>query len=107
MIHKFESWRTYRQASVANQCTMMHYYRLEDDSLRVVLRLLKAIVSQRVQKGRNSLYLSVSDDECNVILSLIEQVKFGYIHPRSTSARYSFLSETRSVANSLATPRTY
>ena len=63
MIHKFESWRTYRQASVANQCTMMHYYRLEDDSLRVVLRLLKAIVSQRVQRGRNSLYLSVSDED--------------------------------------------
>lgn len=71
----------------------MHFHKCEDAVLIVVFNILKALLRQRVNSGSNSITLSVSDDDFDTLLDFLDEMSFAYMHPRSTSARFSMLAE--------------
>lgn len=74
-------------------CTAMHYYRLDRDDLCVVLRILQNILRKRITLNSRRIVVPLSDGEADCLLAFIHECRFGYIHPRSTSARIDFMRE--------------
>lgn len=89
----FEPWRQ-KKIKAFKSLKSAHYFRVEDSVLRSIVSMCQNVISSRVQKGRHRVSVDVTDDLANDILAFVEQVKFAYIHPRSTSARYAMQNDT-------------
>lgn len=83
----FEPWRQ-KKIKAFESLKSAHYFRVEDSVLRSIISICQNVISSRVEKSRHEVLVNVKDDLTNEILAFVEQVKFAYIHPRSTSARY-------------------
>ena len=95
MINKFEEWRK-AKLSAAECRTLAHYHKVEDCVLRDVFALVQGILIVRVEKGSRALTLRVSDSLANSLMMFLEQMRYAYMHPRSTSARFLFAIESSS-----------
>ena len=93
MINKFEEWRKAKQC--AAECrTLAHYHKVEDCVLRDVYALVKGILVVRVETGSSKIMLRVSDSLANSLMMFMEQMRYAYLHPRSSSARFLFAIES-------------
>lgn len=89
----FEPWRQ-KKIKAFESLKSAHYFRVEDSVLRSIVSMCQSVITSRVEKGRHKVLVNVNDDLANDILAFVEQVKFAYIHPRSTSARYAMQNDT-------------
>lgn len=89
----FEPWRQ-KKIKAYESLKSAHYFRVEDSVLRSIVSMCQSVITSRVEKGRREVLVNVNDDLANDILAFVEQVKFAYIHPRSTSARFAMQSES-------------
>lgn len=91
MVHNFEVWRKAMMQRASVGCASMHYYRFDDDALRVVLNLFQKVLKLRFTQGFSGVVqLTLTDELLNNFLTLLEQSQFGYIHPRKDSAKFIF-----------------
>lgn len=101
MLHNFESWRLAKMQAATLGCRSMHYFRIDDDVVDSLTTLFKSILILRVEQGKKGrVSFPLSDDLAQVMMDFCEQSAYGYIHPRSTSARMRFVAQNR-LANPL------
>lgn len=95
MLQSFHEWRVAKMQ--AAETSGMHYYRVDLAVWLDVRSLLQSLLSKRVNSGRNRFRLSLTDTQLDTILLFIEQMQCGYMHPRSTSARYQYAQAIRTA----------
>lgn len=71
---------------------LSHYHRLSDSVYMSMVSFCRSLVSHRVRTGRATKNVHLTDDFCNLLLRFLDEMQFMYIHPRSTSARISFMN---------------
>lgn len=101
MVHNFEDWRKAKMRAASVGCRSMHYYRIDDDVVDTLTTFFRSILILRVDHdlhGRVS--FNLKDSLAQVMLDFCEQATYGYIHPRSSSARMRFVAQNR-LANPL------
>lgn len=101
MIHNFENWRQAKMRATAIGCRSMHYFRIDDDVVDTLTTFFRSILILRVDHGfHGRVSFAINDSLAQVMLDFCEQSTYGYIHPRSTSARMRFVAQNR-LANPL------
>lgn len=101
MANNFDSWRKAKMASLDKEPS--HYHRVATSTWLTVRAFLSTLLITRVEKQAHRFPVSLSDEEANALLTFLDEMRFGYIHPRSTSARMDF---SREAACSSAIPLT-
>lgn len=101
MANNFDSWRKAKMASLDKEPS--HYHRVATATWLAVRAFLSTLLITRVEKQARRFSVTLSDDEANALLAFLDEMRFGYIHPRSTSARTDF---SREAAYSSAIPLT-
>lgn len=89
MIYNFEAWRRAKQKQFADG-QLRHYHRCTDCSYYLVREILQKICSKWVGEHQRRFTISPSEFEVDLIFNFLTEMEVGYIHPRSTSARYLF-----------------
>lgn len=95
MIYNFESWRKAKMERHANRASLMHYHRISDDVYRSVRNFIEHCLCRRVDKGKDRISVLLPEDIANTLMDFLDETKFAYIHPRSTSGRVEFFREAR------------
>ena len=99
----FNSWRLAKMQAVSDACRSMHYFRIDDDCIDAITVLFQSILVDRINRGSAGEFaFHLSDGLAQCLFDFIEQVEFGYIHPRRTSAKMRFVRSQPS-----ANPRTF
>ena len=92
MVHNFDSWRMRQMQAVSDACRSMHYFRIDDDCIDAITQLFQSILIARVNRGAaGNVTFCLTDGLAQCMFDFIEQVQFGYIHPRRTSAKMRFV----------------
>lgn len=97
MINNFESWRKAKQQHFSVPHTLMHYHRVSDVAWGDVANFLMFVLKVRVDTFSQQITFVLSDNLANSMLQFLDEMRFAYIHPRSTSARYDFLFEGKNL----------
>lgn len=98
MIHNFERWRLAKMQTASLGCLSMRYYRIDLDVVNSITALFQSILILRVEQGeKGRVSFPLSDDLAQVMMDFCEQCEYGYIHPRSTSARMRFVAQNRTA----------
>jgi len=98
MLHNFEDWRNAKMRATTIGCRSMHYFRIDDDVVDTLTTFFRSILILRVDHdfhGRIS--FALDDSLAQVLLDFCEQCAYGYIHPRSSSARMRFVAQNRTA----------
>lgn len=95
MLQSFHEWRVAKMH--AAETSGMHYYRVDLAVWLDVRSLLQSLLSRRVSSGANRFRLSLTDTQLDTILLFLQQMQCGYMHPRSTSARYQYAQAIRTA----------
>lgn len=89
MIYNFESWRRAKQKQFTDG-QLRHYHRCSDVSYSLVREILQKILSGWVGHSQRQFLLAPSDFDIDLIYQFLTEMDFGYMHPRSTSARFLY-----------------
>lgn len=95
---KFDPWRQRKMSSWLGRDDM-HFHRLSEECSSVVINLLQNAVRQRILASSDVITLKITPDDFALILDFLEQFRFAYIHPRSTSHRIEMLRSENVTAN--------
>lgn len=101
MANTFDSWRRAKMASLDKEPS--HYHRVATSTWLTVRAFLTTLLITRVEKRTHRFSVTLTDDVANALLAFLDEMRFGYIHPRSTSSRMDF---SREAACSSAIPLT-
>lgn len=91
MIYNFEQWRKAKMAFWTEEPS--HFHRVSTDTWLAVRKFLSCLLLTRIDSHSPHFSLYLDDITANALIDFINQMRWGYIHPRSTSARIDFLSE--------------
>lgn len=91
MIYNFDQWRKAKMASLDKEPS--HYHRVATITWLAVRAFLSTLLITRVEKRTHRFSVTLTDDVANALLAFLDEMQYGYIHPRSTSARIDFLAE--------------
>lgn len=94
-MKNFESWRQRKMSYFAHFDGEMHFHRCSDYTYGCVAHFLQSLLAYRVQHGSPQVNVTISEEFANAALSFLDEMKFGYIHPRSTSHKMLMLGEER------------
>lgn len=94
-MKKFDSWRLEKLQQFAPLACEMHYHRCSDYSYTCTAELLRSLLIRHVESGGASVCVHLSREVADAIFSFLNEMKFAYIHPRSTSHRFIMQAETR------------
>lgn len=98
MNHNFESWRLAKMQAASLGCLSMRYFRIDADVVNSITSLFQSILILRIEQGeKGRVSFLLSDDLAQVMMDFCEQCEYGYIHPRSTSARMRFVAQNRTA----------
>lgn len=75
----------------------MRYFRIDEDVVDSLTTLFQSILILRVEQGKGRVSFPLSDGLAQVMMDFCEQCEYGYIHPRSTSARMRFVAQNHTA----------
>lgn len=100
MVKTFDSWRNAQMSRFAPFACTMRYHRIDADSASVIVQLLRSLLKARLSSGKNVVTLSLSDDVYDAFLLFLDEFRYAYIHPRSTSAKFDFVKQLKTACPS-------
>lgn len=99
MVSQFQRWRKSKEEKFAN-LNDLHYFRVSKTTWSSVRTVLQSLLVARVNLGESFL-LTLPSERANDLLDFLEQMKWGYIHPRSTSHRVLMVREAQAAGLSI------
>ena len=99
MLQSFDQWRKAHEARFAD-ITTMHYHRVDTVLWLDFSRYLLDMQRQRPYAGK-ALTVRFPLAFFDQLDAFLDQMRFAYIHPRSTSARYDFAKANRTANPSM------